>query len=136
MKSYCTIFLLLMVACGGNHRKEIRARDGALRVELRDDNERFDTVRMGRARDGEMLVGKFYVVNNSGEPMVITDVVTGCGCTVVDYDKKAIGAGEERLFNFSFDTRGRAGYQLKGIDIIDSRQRVARILIEAEVLIK
>lgn len=95
----------------------------------------FDTIRMGRVNEGEVLSGAFAIANKSEKPAVIANVVTGCGCTTVDYDTKPIKPNEERVINFLFDTRGRRGWQLKSIEVVTTDYMKATIFIEAEILI-
>lgn len=95
---------------------------------------KYDTIRLGKVNEGEILAGTFKLKNHYAKPMVIANVVTGCGCTTTQYDTKPIKTGEERLINFTFDTKGRQGWQLKSIDIVTTDKMMARIFIEADII--
>lgn len=130
--------LLLFTSCGES-KPRLQVADGAnaLRVELIADSvvRISDTLRLGRVYQGEVVDGSFWVWNSSDTPVVLTNVVTGCGCTTTQWDSKPIVAKVgEQLLKFRFDSKGRSGYQLKAIDVVASDYRVARILIEAEVI--
>lgn len=128
--------LLLLTGCGDSKPKTVVAK--VVTVEFVADSvsrQLCDTLNLGRIYQGEVVDGSFKVWNSSDKPVVITDVVTGCGCTTAQWDAKPIAAktGEQTL-KFKFDSQGRSGYQLKAIDVVASDYRVARILIEAEVI--
>lgn len=93
-----------------------------------------DTIHLGRVYDGEVLKSSFKVVNLEPRPVVIVNVITGCGCTTVEYDTKPIAQNEERLIEFTFDSSGRVGWQFKSIDVITADRTVARIFFEAQVV--
>lgn len=97
---------------------------------------KFDTIKLGIVNQGEVLSGTFILTNNGVKPIVITNTVTGCGCTTLQYDTAPIVAGDSREMNFTFDTANRIGWQLKSIDVITSDSRCSRIFIEAEIKFK
>lgn len=104
-----------------------------IRVMIDSVQQRFDTIRLGRLNEGEVASGLFFVVNDKQLPLVISNIVTGCGCTTTQYDSQPIMPGEEREIKYMFDTHGRRGLQLKTIDIISAEYLMNRIVIEADV---
>lgn len=94
----------------------------------------FDTIHFGRMQEGEKIMGSFVIKNQSDKPLVITSIVPGCGCTNVNYDFKPIMPHDQRSVEFTFDSRGRVGVQLKAIDLITSDNKQSRILFDAEVV--
>lgn len=94
----------------------------------------YDTIRLGRIAEGDIVQGTFRVENKSVDrPLVIVQVITGCGCATVDYDAKPIPAGESREIKYQFDSRGRYGQQFKSIEIITAEREVATVYLESEV---
>ncbi len=96
----------------------------------------YDTIRMGRMAEGEVLEGRFRVANVSERPLVIVQVITGCGCTTADYDPAPIAPGDTILMTWRFDSRGRLGQQFKSIEIITAERQCATIYLDGEVTLK
>lgn len=95
----------------------------------------YDTIPMGRMAVGERLQGRFRVVNSSDKPLVIVEVITGCGCTTADYDPSPLAPGEERVMTWQFDSRGRFGQQFKSIEIVTAERQCATVYLDGEVYI-
>lgn len=67
--------------------------------------------------EGEVVKISYKFRNNGKAPLVIENVLPGCGCTVADYPKKAIAPGEESEIKAEFDSHGREGIQNKNITV-------------------
>lgn len=94
----------------------------------------FDTIKLGRIIDGERVESHFFVKNVTQSSVVITNVVTGCGCTSVDYPKKPIEAGQSNIVTVVYDSKGQYGTQMKAIEIITSDYSVFRIYLSCTVV--
>lgn len=144
----------LMVACGGGaatttSEAQANAMDSAaaeelltIRLPLPDSlavdglpARSYDTIAMGRMAAGERLQGRFRVVNTSDKPLVIVEVITGCGCATADYDPAPLAPGEERVMTWQFDSRGRFGQQFKSIEIVTAERQCATVYLDGEVYI-
>lgn len=95
----------------------------------------YDTISMGRMAVGERLQGRFRVVNTSDKPLVIVEVITGCGCATADYDPSPLAPGEGRVMTWQFDSRGRFGQQFKSIEIVTAERQCATVYLDGEVYI-
>lgn len=93
----------------------------------------YDTIPMGRIAEGDVVEGRFRVVNVSDKPLVIVQVITGCGCTTADYDPAPIAAGDTVTVKWRFDSRGRFGQQFKSIEIITAERQCATVYLDGEV---
>ncbi|WP_298063424.1 DUF1573 domain-containing protein [uncultured Rikenella sp.] len=93
----------------------------------------YDTIPMGRIAEGDVVEGRFRVANVSDKPLVIIQVITGCGCTTADYDPAPIAAGDTVTFKWRFDSRGRYGQQFKSIEIITAERQCATVYLDGEV---
>lgn len=93
----------------------------------------YDTVAMGRIAEGDVVEGRFRVANVSDKPLVIVQVITGCGCTTADYDPAPIPAGDTIVMKWRFDSRGRYGQQFKSIEIITAERQCATVYLNGEV---
>lgn len=132
------------VSSGGDHT-DLAAKDTAglltVRLPIAADGggepaRSYDTIRMGRMAEGEVLEGRFRVANVSERPLVIVQVITGCGCTTADYDPAPIAPGDTILMTWRFDSRGRLGQQFKSIEIITAERQCATIYLDGEVTLK
>lgn len=128
-----TVFIASTFSCMGEAGRSKSVVSGVVRVTIDSIQLRFDTIRLGRLNEGEVVAGMFVVVNDKQRPLVISNIVTGCGCTTTQYDSQPIMPGEEREIKYMFDTRGRRGVQLKTIDIISADYLMNRIVIEADL---
>lgn len=72
----------------------------------------------GVIKEADGKVSYTFVVNNEGtKPMVITRVISACGCTVPEYDTKPIDAGKSSNIKVTFDPAGRPGPFVKTIAV-------------------
>lgn len=95
----------------------------------------YDTLSMGRMAEGEVVEGRFRVANRSDKPLVIVQVITGCGCTTADYDPAPIAAGDTIVMRWRFDSRGRFGQQFKSIEIVTAERQCATVYLDGEVVL-
>lgn len=93
----------------------------------------YDTIAMGRIAEGDVVEGRFRVANVSDKPLVIVQMITGCGCTTADYDPAPVPAGDSITVTWRFDSRGRFGQQFKSIEIITAERQCATVYLDGEV---
>lgn len=94
----------------------------------------FDTIKLGRIIDGEKVESHFFVENVTKSPVVITNIITGCGCTNVDYPKTPIEAGHKSIVTVTYDSKGQYGTQMKAIEVVTSDYSVFRIYLSCTVV--
>ena len=73
-----------------------------------------------------------YVFENSGtEPLILSNVLTTCGCTATDWPHDPIAPGKSGEINVTFDSSGKMGKQNKVITVvsnaINSQERIKLI---------
>jgi len=73
-----------------------------------------------------------YVFENSGtEPLILSNVLTTCGCTATDWPHDPIAPGRSGEINVTFDSSGKMGKQNKVITVvsnaINSQERIKLI---------
>jgi hypothetical protein len=90
----------------------------------------------GKVKEGEVLVHKFSLKNESSKVMQITSVNTTCGCTTSYVKQNSLKPQESTDIEVKFNTKGYSGSTLKFIyvntDDIDNP--VIRFIIKAEVI--
>lgn len=99
-----------------------------------EDGRSYDTIAMGRIAEGDVVEGRFGIVNRTNRPLVIVQVITGCGCTTADYDPEPIRPGDTIAMTWRFDSRGRYGQQFKSIEIITAERQCATVYLSGEVI--
>ncbi|MEL7585367.1 MAG: DUF1573 domain-containing protein [Prolixibacteraceae bacterium] len=72
----------------------------------------------GNIREGDRPEYTFIIQNKGKRELIIRDIKTSCGCTVVSPAKKVIGANERVPMKVIFDSSGKRGRQNKAITII------------------
>lgn len=76
------------------------------------DNHDFGTMQKGQ------VVQNVYEVTNTGDkPLVINEVRPACGCTVPDYTKGEIAAGQKGQVTLSFDSKNFSGQVTKTAEV-------------------
>jgi hypothetical protein len=79
-----------------------------------------DTMYFGTVTQGT-VVEKEYVFKNTGKtPLLITDAIVTCGCTVPKYPQEPIAPGKSGVILVKFNTAGKMGVQDKTIRMISN----------------
>jgi hypothetical protein len=82
----------------------------------------------GRLVNGEKVTIGFKFRNNGKSDLVISQVKTGCGCTVPKFPREPIKPGEGGLIQVSFDSTGRNGIQNQTVTVVSNCQPNQTIL--------
>lgn len=73
-------------------------------------------------RDGAVSC-TFRFTNTADRPLVIEDILTTCGCTVAEWDKRPILPGQGGAIRVRFDPRGRTETFHKSVRVVADRGR-------------
>lgn len=93
-----------------------------------------DTLNFGRLHEGEIAVRSITLHNASAEPTVIVTHEVSCGCVTLDYERRPILPDASATVDFTFDSRGERGWQMKLVTLRFGEKAVPlRIFVEAEV---
>ena len=68
----------------------------------------------GEIEDGEKITHEFTFKNTGNEPLVISKAVGSCGCTVPDWPREPIAAGESGVIKVQYDSRGKGKTKAEG----------------------
>ncbi len=63
-----------------------------------------NTYNFGDIKKGESVVHVYEVTNTGKNPLIISQVVPGCGCTAPDYTKEPILPGKKGKITLKFDS--------------------------------
>lgn len=89
----------------------------------------------GSMHEGETVTYSFAFKNNGKNPLVISNAVGSCGCTVADYDRDPIPPGTNGVMKVLFNSTGKTGHQEKSVEITTNAKRGTHVLyITAEVV--
>ena len=68
-------------------------------------------------KEGEVLTFFYHFTNEGDQDFIIKGVHPTCGCTTPEWPRQAIKPGESGKIKVSFDSKGRPGYNAKGVNI-------------------
>ncbi|MCB0570072.1 MAG: DUF1573 domain-containing protein [Phaeodactylibacter sp.] len=88
----------------------------------------------GDVQRNKAVTHDFHFRNISGQPIIVDNVRTTCGCTVPDWDKAAVAPDSTGVISVEYDARD-TGYFLKKIKVYFHGQGRAEVLyIEGDVV--
>ena len=88
----------------------------------------------GTIQQGDQVECVFKITNTGKEPLIIEEAHGSCGCTVPDYPKDPIPAGETRDMKVKFNSAGKKGEQAKTVTITANTDPIqSMITIKANV---
>lgn len=91
----------------------------------------------GDITQGEKVTAKFKFTNTGKTPLIISDVITTCGCTVPSWPKEPIPPGGKGEISATFNSEGKMGKQNKVITVMsNSSNSPTRVSIICNVLPK
>ncbi len=91
----------------------------------------------GKIQEGDKVTYKFNFANTGKSPLIITDAVASCGCTIPTWPKAPIKPGDGGQIVVTFNSFGKKGLQDKMVTITantNPRQNV--VYLVGEVLEK
>ncbi len=129
-KFLLVIFLLSMVIIGGCKQKSAKS-NAVIKKEAKTNlpNESLGTADMpkiyfektehdfGEITAGEIVTFAFKFSNTGGADLLISNVITSCGCTVSEFPTNPIKPNDGGVIKITFDSRGRTGFQKKTVTI-------------------
>ncbi len=72
---------------------------------------------VGKIKQGEKVSFDFIFTNTGNTPLIISDAVATCGCTVPEIPKEPVAAGAKSKINVVFSSAGKEGVQDKVVTI-------------------
>ena len=88
----------------------------------------------GTIKQGDQVECVFKITNTGKEPLIIEEARGSCGCTVPDYPKDPIPAGESRDMKVKFNSAGKSGDQNKTVYVTSNTDPIeSQIHIKANV---
>ena len=89
----------------------------------------------GQIIRGERVSYRFKFKNTGRLPLIISDVPSSCGCTVSEFSKLPVPAGEEGYVMVTFNSQTESGYLTKTVTVVSNAQpRMQTLTINANVV--
>lgn len=82
----------------------------------------------GKIKQGDQVECTFKVTNTGKEALIIEGAQGSCGCTIPDYPKEPIPAGESRDIKVKFNSAGKQGKQSKKVTITANTEPIQTIV--------
>ncbi len=78
---------------------------------------------LGKVNEGQVVDISWRLKNSGSKPLIIANVMPGCGCTVAEKPTEPIAPGQEGLIKAKFDSRNQSeGEHRKSITVIANTQ--------------
>lgn len=101
--------------------------------EIKFEEEEFD---FGKITQGEIVSHAFTFKNTGAKNLIISGASGSCGCTVPEWPKEPIKAGETNRINVVFNSEGKSGLQDKTITIVTNCEPATRVIrIKTEIIV-
>ena len=86
---------------------------------------------------GEIVAHTFAFTNTGKSPLIISEAVTTCGCTVPEWPREPIPPGGKGKIEVKFDSKDKNGAQKKSVSIIaNTKPNNTNLYITANVKLK
>jgi hypothetical protein len=79
----------------------------------------------GTITDGDVVTHAYKFKNTGDNPLVISNAIASCGCTVPSYPKQPIAPGGSGEIVVQFNSRGKVGHQQKNVLINSNAEEAA-----------
>ena len=115
-----------LVACQSADKK---ASPGVLTQDQKDkaaiDTANFTTIQwidsmyhdFGKVNEGDVVEVSYRFKNTGDKPLVVEDVIAGCGCTVPEKPEQAFAPGEQGVIRAKFNSNGHPGNNDKYVTV-------------------
>ena len=113
-------FCSLLVSCDVRKKDKVASLPSKVKREIKDPTnvEIIDSVYdFGKVKEGDIVEFSFRFKNVGTHPLVITEALASCGCTVADKPEAPILPGETGYIKAKFNTEGKPGESHKSITV-------------------
>jgi hypothetical protein len=125
VKSLTLVAMVLvgLTACNDREKeKKIAEMESKLRKEAESKKAvvEFETTThdFGTIKEGDSAVYTYNFKNTGEVPLIITSVAPSCGCTVPEYSKEPVPAGESGYVKVKFDTNHKKDLVTKTVTVV------------------
>lgn len=113
---------MLFIACNNNKTATDASQKDTLAVQTDSTSAAAITFEQttydfGQVNEGEKVSYQFKFKNTGKSPLIISNAMASCGCTVPDYPKTPVAPGQDGLISVVFNSANQSGKQNKIITI-------------------
>ena len=76
----------------------------------------------GTIKEGDKVRHTYKFRNTGSNPLVISNAVASCGCTIPSYPKEPVPPGGTGEIEVEFNSKGKSGHQQKNVMIYSNAQ--------------
>jgi hypothetical protein len=144
-KIFFSLSFLGLLSCGSEQKESVLTTDAVSNTQsasgktnagiadIKFEEEEFD---FGKITQGEKVSHAFIFKNTGNKNLIISGASGSCGCTVPEWPKEPIKAGESGKINVVFNSEGKSGLQEKIVTIITNCEPATKIIrIKADVIV-
>lgn len=114
------------------HNNFIDSVDALPKTRISFEESRFD---FGKIKEGDSVSHVFSFINTGEEPLIISNAIPSCGCTIPSYSKRPVPPGEKGQIEVVFHSANQKGKVHKNIIVVSNAERSkASISFDAEVI--
>jgi len=95
-----------------------------------------ETHDFGTLNEGDVVEHFYYFTNTGNKPLMISDVQASCGCTVPEWPREPILAGQKNQIKIVFNTARKADNIMKDITIYSNANPIKKKLSFTAYVIK
>jgi len=118
-----------IVSCNNNSNSSVKNEDSLALVQKQNalqDSANFTTIEwvdstskdQGKVKKGQVIEIPYSIKNTGDKPLIISEVLPGCGCTVAEKPEKPILPGKEEKIVAKFNSEGQSnGVHIKNITV-------------------
>ena len=128
MKCIAPVFLILVMvsfSCQIREEKNNKISNSSNQKEFKDHTTVAitDTIYdFGNVKEGELVTHQYQFKNTGKKPLIITNAIASCGCTVPEKPEHPIAPGEIGFIKVKFDSERRPGAAHKTITVFSNAQ--------------
>lgn len=108
------VAIFAIAACKGNRKTDVANVNSKTTTTVKFTKDIYD---FGEITVGDKVSYAFEFKNTGNVPLIITNAVASCGCTMPNWPKEPIKPGETGKINVEFNSAGKKGLQDKIITI-------------------
>lgn len=127
----------LAVSCSesastGEQTSNVTAENVVNTTSIKFEEERFN---FGTITQGEKVKHTFKFTNTGNSDLVIVSAKGSCGCTVPEWPKEPIAAGEQGEIYVVFNSDGKSGKQVKQVSIVANTEPATSVIaLEGDII--
>lgn len=117
--------LALFISLGKTSAQDATPVENPNAPDFQFENETYD---FGTINEGDKINFEYKFKNIGKEPLIITRAKGSCGCTVPEWPKEPIKAGESGIIKVVFNSAGKVGKQRKTLTLNSNAKTPAKRL--------